>query len=38
MFNEQFDQVRVVSKDVHGPRLNFVLHPLVEVVDLEGHM
>jgi len=37
MFNEQFDQTRVLGEDVHGPRLNVVLYSLVEVVDLEGH-
>ena len=37
MFNEQFDQARVVGENIHGPRPNVMLHPLVEVFDLERH-
>ncbi len=37
IFNEQLNQTRIVGEDIHGPRLNIVLHPLVEVLDLEGH-
>ncbi len=37
MLNEQFNQARVVGEDVHGPRLDVVLYPLVEVINLEGH-
>lgn len=37
VLGQEFDQARVVREDVHGPRLNLVKHPLVEVLDLEGH-
>jgi hypothetical protein len=37
MFYEQFDQASVVGEDIHGPRLDVVQHPLVEILNLEGH-
>jgi len=37
VFNEKFDQARIVSKDIDGPRLDLMEHALVEVLDLVGH-
>ena len=37
MFDEQFDEVGVVGKNVHRPRLDVVKYAFVEVLDLEGY-
>ena len=37
MPGEELDQAGVVREDIHGPRFDLRKHPLVEVLDLEGH-
>lgn len=37
VFNEQFDQARIVGENIYRPRLNGVLYPLMKVLDLEGY-
>jgi hypothetical protein len=37
MLGQQFDQAGIVRQYIDRPRLDFLQHARVEILDLEGH-